>query len=162
MNECYHEDMNRIIALILIALVVIGALFYYQKNKEKIVEESIVGCYRAELARDVYSLDINSQEGENFQGTLVFDNFEKDSSSGTFDGTYKDSVLLGTYSFRSEGMDSVMQMIFKKVGDDFVRGYGNMDEMDEVLKFTNIEDITYDNLAIFKSTEETCATAPDV
>ena len=165
MGLCYNKSMKNYLKIIIVILVIIvlGTLFYFNRTKSvpineeiKIVAENgIKGCYVATLGKDVYTLTILSQQGESFEGTLKFKNFEKDSSSGTFNGTYKDGILLGDYSFQSEGMDSVMQVIFKKIGDDFIRGYGDVNANGN--RFTNINDITYDQSAIFK-VSEVCAT----
>ncbi|HEV7702429.1 MAG TPA: hypothetical protein VGO63_03265 [Candidatus Paceibacterota bacterium] len=109
---------------------------------------SIKGCYVATLSKDVYTLSILSEEGENVSGNLSFKNFEKDSSSGTFTGTYKDGILLGDYSFDSEGSHSVMQVIFKAQPDGFVRGYGDVDSTGQ--RFTDLSNITYDDSAVFR------------
>lgn len=97
-----------------------------RRDKEAIEQpvavENITGCYIASIDKDVYTLNIKSQEGQNFDGTLQFKNFQKDSSSGTYAGTYVDQTLSGTYSFQSEGMDSVITTTFKKFGSDFIRG----------------------------------------
>lgn len=153
-----------IIALGIVVLVAVVLAFALSTKKTNeltaeenplVTENSIVGCYVATLGQDVYSLSILSQQGESFNGTLVFKNFQKDSSSGTYNGTYRDGILLGDYSFQSEGMYSVMQVIFKKVGDNFVRGYGEMNE--EGNRFANLNAITYDGSAVFVATEATCA-----
>lgn len=134
-------------------IVVIAVFFYSQNEKTKqptiVISEPILGCYVATLNKDVYNLEINSQAHEKVSGTLTFNNYQKDSSSGTFSGTYKDSILLGTYAFQSEGVDSVMQVIFKKVGNDFTRGYGNMSTTTN--EFVDLDAVQYDDSAVFKS-----------
>ncbi len=109
------------------------------------------GCYIATLGKDVYTLSILKEEGENIEGTLSFKNFEKDSSSGTFVGTYKDGILLGDYTFDSEGSRSVMQVIFQKTGEGFVRGFGDVDA-ETGSRFTDLNKITYDSSYVFKVT----------
>ncbi len=106
--------------------------------------------------KDVYTIHIVSQEGKAVSGNLSFKNYEKDSSSGTFVGTYENGILLADYTFNSEGMTSVMQVIFKKVDDGFVRGYGPVDT--EGTRFTDLGAIIYDQtspLALFA--KEACA-----
>lgn len=112
------------------------------------VVQSIKGCYAATLSKDVYTINIASQTGENFSGTLSFKNFEKDSSSGSYAGTYKNEILLGTYSFESEGMHSEMDVVFKKTKDGFVRGFGDMNTTGE--KFVDVGKITYDSTYTFR------------
>lgn len=151
---------------IVIIVVILGLIVYLQFGKpqsqvvventnETMNEEDIVGCYVATLAKDVYTININSQIGESVKGTLTFDNFEKDSSSGTFEGTYNDGILFGEYSFQSEGMDSVMQVIFKKQGNDFVRGFGPVNATGDA--YVDVNDVTYDTSVVFKATTGECA-----
>jgi uncharacterized protein YxeA len=152
-----HMKTSKIITIIIaLALVIFFAFMLLRKNNDiaytpPVLEEqtsSIKGCYVATLSKDVYTLVFLSSEGENFEGTLSFKNFEKDSSSGTFAGTYKDNILLGDYSFDSEGMHSVMPVIFKKTDEGFVRGYGEMNQTGD--RFADLNNITYDDSAVFK------------
>lgn len=109
----------------IIVLLILGGIFLYKRSAEAPVVVQgydIRGCYISALAKDVYTLKVDTQEGENFSGTLQFKNFEKDSSSGTYIGTYVDGVLSGEYAFQSEGLDSKVNTRFKKVGEAFVRG----------------------------------------
>ncbi|MBP6866639.1 MAG: hypothetical protein KBC12_03815 [Candidatus Pacebacteria bacterium] len=149
--------------LVLILIIIVGALFYFQKSKDAntngetivVSDGAIEGCYVATLAKDVYTLTILSEEAGNFTGSLSFKNFEKDSSSGTYNGTYKDGILLGDYSFQSEGMKSVMQVIFKKDGEAFVRGFGEVNETGD--RFVNLDAITYDGSYKFEASTENCS-----
>ena len=155
--------MNNAVKILLSAIVlVLIAILVFKEKTEPIMEDttvvqqdSIEGCYVATLAKDVYTLTVLDQSGGTFSGNLSFKNFEKDSSSGTYNGTYADGILLGEYAFQSEGMDSVMQVIFKKTGESFVRGYGDVDETGT--RFTSLSDITYDTNAVFVKTDENCA-----
>src|SRR3989339_844990 len=117
-------------AIIGIFIVAFLGVYVYYINMEKpkdaslpevVTTDSVLGCYVARLSKDVYVLKINSENSDSVSGVLAFNNYEKDSSSGTFTGTYKDGILLGDYFFNSEGMDSEMQVVFKKEGDTLVR-----------------------------------------
>jgi hypothetical protein len=147
---------NTKIILVIIIIILLGILFYNRNKKDNgtvtppvTEQESVLGCYVATLGKDVYTIKIETQAGENVGGKLSFKNFEKDSSSGTFSGTYKDGILLGNYSFDSEGMHSDIQTIFKKTADGFVRGFGEMTSNGE--KFADLGNITYDPTYTFKS-----------
>ncbi|OGI63485.1 hypothetical protein A2914_01530 [Candidatus Nomurabacteria bacterium RIFCSPLOWO2_01_FULL_41_21] len=160
---------NLKVIIAVIVLVIIIAFIYANKVKTTfpipsrnipvpvipvVMEDSITGCYVATLGKDVYTLTILSQVGETFKGTLLFKNFEKDSSSGTFVGTYKDGILLGDYSFQSEGTNSIMQVIFKKEGNSFVRGYGEV--KDGGARFSDLNNITYDSSTVFRTSTDGC------
>ncbi len=110
---------------IAIGLVLIIVAFSVYKNAHAPTTplvENIKGCYSSIIQKDVYTLNIQVQSEEKFIGTLKFKNFEKDSSSGTYVGTYKNNILSGEYIFQSEGSTSTMLVMFKKIGDDFIRG----------------------------------------
>ena len=111
--------------------------------------ESIVGCYAATLKQDIYTLSVTLQTGDAVQGNLEFKNFEKDSSVGTFAGTYVDGILLADYTFNSEGSESVMKVAFKKTDDGFVRGYGETTA--DGLGFVNPGTITYDDTVLYRN-----------
>lgn len=153
---------STIVIIIVLILAAIGLFIFSRKNMlvihtppDTTQTENVGGCYAAGNGKDVYSLEITSLQGENVSGNLSFKNFEKDSSSGTFQGTYKNGILLADYTFASEGTTSVMQVIFKKVGDDFVRGYGDVDTATGT-QFTDLNNITYDSasvLSLFKKGE---------
>lgn len=151
----------KIIAITVGILIICGIVYQVSTRKNRasqdqnVVLNDVRGCYVATLGKDVYTLTIGSQTGKSFGGTLSFKNYEKDSSSGDYVGTYNDGILLGDYSFNSEGMTSLMQVIFKKSGNDFVRGYGDVDETGT--RFTNLSTIEYDTQAIFKFTPEGCS-----
>lgn len=135
-------------------IIVVGALVYINKDKFVSITD-IKGCYVAHLANDVYSLKITMQNSKDVEGILVFYNAEKDSSYGAFKGTYENGILYGNYSFRSEGMDSVMDVIFKKVANGFQRGSGNTEGG---VKLIDLKDITYDSKYTFEPASD-CATS---
>ena len=146
------NTLKIILSIIIIAALGVGIYFVFRGEKAAApvvtVQDSVLGCYTATLGQDVYTMSINTQQGENVSGTLAFKNFEKDSSSGTFSGTYKDGILLGIYSFNSEGMQSDLQVIFKKTNDGFIRGYGDMNQAGD--RFADLNNITYDTTYTFK------------
>ena len=151
--------MRNILNIVLV-IVVIGVIIFLVKssNSTKVEEvntgngepttqlpdNSIKGCYVSTLAKDIYSLNIETQVGDKITGTLSYNNFEKDSSMGTFEGVYTNNILLVNYTFNSEGMHSVVQSIFKKVGDDFIQGFGDFEEKDGAQYFKDISKIEFE------------------
>ncbi len=82
-------------------------------------------CYWQILQRDTFVASFSSM-GDQVSGKLTFDNFEKDGSSGKVAGKTEDGIIKLWYSFQSEGMNSVMEVWFKKDGDNLLRGTGDM------------------------------------
>ena len=71
--------------------------------------------------RDTLFLQLQ-QSGENFSGSMHFDNYEKDSSKGTVTGKMDNGKLVLWYSFNAEGMHSYSQQILQPVKDGLVLG----------------------------------------
>lgn len=149
---------NNFKIILLIVIVVLGVSIYYlTRNNTQVVKEnpsvvatdSLVGCYVAHLAKDVYTLNIQSDNNGVVSGILAYNNSEKDSSSGSFSGVYKDGILLGKYSFDSEGSHSERQVIFKKVLDSFIQGFGPVKVIDGEESFDPISSVTYDSKSTF-------------
>jgi hypothetical protein len=144
-----------IVLAVAVVVVVIVALGIGKKQVAVQQDESMAGCYVATLSRDVYTLTITSEQRGTVLGTVSFDNFEKDSSSGTFVGTYNDGLLVGDYTFESEGMTSVRQLAFKKVDSGFVAGFGEVEVVDDREMFKDVSDLDYDTSTIF-ARQDTC------
>ncbi|HEY9362530.1 MAG TPA: hypothetical protein VIQ00_04665 [Chitinophagaceae bacterium] len=86
---------------------------------------SITGCYMKVLNQDTVLLQLQ-QKGENINGKMVFDNFEKDGSHGLVNGKIKGDTLILIYDFFSEGMKSVSEELFKIRDSQLVRASGNI------------------------------------
>lgn len=148
------NNSKLIIGLLLVLAVGLFAYYYSTKDKEpfKSADKSILGCYVAKLDKDIYVLNIQTEEKGNVSGILAFNNYQKDSSSGTFKGTFKDDILLGEYSFDSEGMHSDRQVIFKKSDNNFIQGFGPVKMVDGKETFENVP-VTYDPKSTFVKSE---------
>ena len=84
----------------------------------------LAACYHG-IVRDSNSVfTVDSQSGEKVSGSMSFVFAQKDSSYGTYTGTFKADVLTATYTFWSEGVQSVGTNVFKKSGENFIgQGY---------------------------------------
>ena len=72
----------------------------------------MTGCYSWISNRDTATLQL-IVKGANISGPLTYRIYEKDRNDGTFTGEVADGVLTGWYLFRSEGVMSVRQAIWK-------------------------------------------------
>ena len=117
-------------------------------------EVSVLGCYVAHLAKDRYTLEITSQVDSAVTANIAYENFNKDSSKGTFVGTYTSGILSGTYSFTSEGMNSKRELFFKRDGQDFLAGFGPVTSNGDTEKFTLPLQLSWDqNYRYVKSSD---------
>ena len=98
--------------------------------------DDLSGCYRRVIARDTFIARLQLL-ADSVTGSLLFDNFEKDGSSGNISGRLDKGIIKLLYSFRSEGMNSVMEVYFKKQGDALIRGTGEMATRGDTSYFVN-------------------------
>ena len=84
----------------------------------------LAACYHGIVIDSNSVFTVDSQSGEKVSGSMSFVFAQKDSSYGTYTGIFKDNVLTATYTFWSEGVQSVGTNVFKKSGENFIgQGY---------------------------------------
>ncbi|MFC3562807.1 hypothetical protein [Pedobacter jamesrossensis] len=114
-------------------------------SNQIINKDSIKGCYLCTVNRDTFQLAIRKVEGENIEGSLLYNFAEKDDSKGNFKGTFAEGKLNGEYRFQAEGKESIRQVAFKKEGDGFVEGFGEVKEVDGMETFIDTSKISFTN-----------------
>jgi hypothetical protein len=107
-----------------------------------ITPPDVTGCYRRILQRDTLVAKLE-QKGDSISGKLTFDNYQKDGSSGVVKGHIEGDIIKLIYSFRSEGMNSVMEVYFKRDGSGITRGIGEMNVKADTARYTNPATIQY-------------------
>lgn len=100
-------------------------------------------CYMGTVGRD--SILLKTELFPNVvTGTLEYRNYEKDRRRGVIDGKMNGDTLLADYTFTSEGVESVAQVIFLLQGDTAVEGYGEIEEKDGKMMFKDLRKISFD------------------
>lgn len=144
---------SRAITLILVIVLVGGLVMALAVNRNSdkpeitpspTAEVSLVGCYVAQLGKDRYTIDITSQVQSAIKADIAYENFQKDSSRGTFVGGYSSGILSGMYAFTSEGMNSNRELFFKRDGQDFLAGFGPVTFSGDTEKLTRPLKLTWD------------------
>ena len=116
-----------------------------EKNPAIVEEPSATNtdeCYWQIMQRDTFVASL-AQNGNNITGKLSFNNFQKDKSSGTVRGSKDGDIIKLWYSFQSEGMQSVMELWFKKQGNALLRGIGPMANKGDTSYFSNAAVVEY-------------------
>ena len=108
--------MKRLIVIALMGTLLVGC------GEKK--EVPLAACYHGIVGDSNSVFTIDSQNGEKVSGSMAFVFAQKDSSYGTYDGIFKNDVLTATYTFWSEGIESVGTNVFEKNGENFIgQGY---------------------------------------
>ncbi|MEO5647757.1 MAG: hypothetical protein ABIQ56_05310 [Chitinophagaceae bacterium] len=94
----------------------------------------LTACYAWAVRKDSASLKITYMD-DKVTGDLVYDWNEKDGNRGTIKGQLNKNMIVAWYTFQSEGMTSVREVIFKVEGEKLVEGYGEIIAVGDTAKF---------------------------
>ena len=108
--------MKRLFTLLVIAL----SLTSCGTNKQA----QLATCYHGQVGDSNSVFTVDSQNGEELKGSMAFVFAQKDSSYGTYIGKLKNGEFTATYTFWSEGVQSVGEYKFMQSGKNFTgQGY---------------------------------------
>ncbi|MES2416971.1 MAG: hypothetical protein V4541_02225 [Bacteroidota bacterium] len=121
-------------------------------NKSVLIDAKVdQHCYVYSNNKDSASLTVTTN-GPNISGKLAYYLFEKDSNTGTIKGELRGDTLIADYTFNSEGIESVRQVVFLKKEGKLLSGFGEVVEKDGVTRFKDLSKLTFDNLLQFTPT----------
>jgi hypothetical protein len=103
---------------------------------------ALTGCYVSTIKKDTANLkmEINNSEAS---GSLVYKRFETDGNVGTIKGKVQDSLIIADYTFKSEGLTSVREVVFKIQGENLIEGYGDIAMKGDTARFKNITQLKF-------------------
>jgi hypothetical protein len=81
---------------------------------------ALANCYHGHVGDSDSVFTIEKQSGSNLSGQMAFVFAQKDSSHGTYEGTFSKGVLKAKYLFWSEGVQSVGDYVFTQNGKNLV------------------------------------------
>ncbi|MBB2149499.1 hypothetical protein [Pedobacter gandavensis] len=110
--------------------------------------ENSVSCYQYVKNKDTANMQLRIN-GEEITGTLDYYIHEKDANKGTFSGEMKGDTLIADYTFDSEGLRSVREVVFLKKDGKFYEGYGPVKEDKGKVMFEHRGSLKFDNNLIF-------------
>ena len=112
------------------------------KTPDVTTMQPVMTCYAGNMGKDSFSLRV-----EKFPtvvtGSLSFDFFEKDQSTGDLDGKLMGDTLLANYTYQSEGTISSRQVIFLIRDGIATEGYADMKEQDGKMIFKDLRTVKF-------------------
>ena len=120
----------------------------------------VEGCYLSVNDRDTLIAELR-QAGDSVKGSLHFNNYEIDGSSGQVRGKLDGQIIRLWYDFESEGINSVMQVIFKKTGDSLIRGNGEMENQGDTVYFLQNKELSFTEGAVLLKTDCSLLNRPE-
>ncbi len=97
-------------------------------------------CYVFEKNGSKINLQLE-QNGTEANGILTYSLAEKDSNKGTLKGKIENNILIANYTFQSEGTESTRQVAFQFKDNQWIEGYGDMNE--EGTHFKDVSQIKF-------------------
>ena len=157
-------------SIITLALFIIIAASCTSDNKSRVVSDtaevialdttfsavtpktSSSNCYVYINNKDTASLKINI-EGEELTGDLNYNLFEKDRNKGTIAGEMKGDTIIAEYTFDSEGLRSVREVVFvKRIDGNIYEGTGEVIEKGGKMVFKDRSALKFSPSMVFTKT----------
>lgn len=99
-------------------------------------------CYQYVDKKDTVAMDLKIA-GEEYTGNLKYNFFEKDKNSGTFAGEMKGDTLIAEYTFDSEGMRSVREVVFLSKDGKLYEGFGDTEQKGSKVIFKDRSELKF-------------------
>ncbi len=116
------------------------------------VEQKMTECYIYTKNKDTATLKLNT-ENEELTGNLSYKLFEKDSNKGTVAGEIKGDTVIAEYTFDSEGMRSVREVVLLKKDGKLYEGYGEVEERNGKMAFKDRSKLKFGDAIVFSKTD---------
>ncbi|MEP7253942.1 MAG: hypothetical protein ABI683_16225 [Ginsengibacter sp.] len=110
------------------------------------------GCYISIFKKDTSMLSLTFS-GTDVSGDLNYSLYQKDKNKGSLKGSLQNELIVADYTFQAEGTTSVRQVAFKKVGDSFIEGYGDIEMKGDTARFKDIDHLEFHNDRLFTKTD---------
>ncbi|MEO6071029.1 MAG: hypothetical protein ABIN57_06890 [Chitinophagaceae bacterium] len=103
---------------------------------------AISGCYEMVFKKDSAEMNLILKDTV-VTGTLHYNFYQKDENKGTIKGVLRNNMIYADYTFQSEGMTSVREVIFKIEDGDLVQAFGDIEEKNGKLYYTNKDQLQF-------------------
>lgn len=133
----------------LILLACISLLTSCKNEPKQTSPVSTAQCYSYITDKDTVSMKLTIM-GDEVTGDLSYKYFQKDQNKGTLRGAMRGDTLFAIYTFMSEGAESSREVAFLRKGSDLVEGYGDVQEMDGKVVFTNRTSLDFSSSVVLK------------
>ncbi len=106
------------------------------------------GCYRMGNTRGSAFLTLVIMDSA-VSGTLEYHLYEKDRNKGAIKGIRRGNLIFADYSFASEGVTSVREVVFKLEEGKLIEGYGEGRQIAGKMSFKDPAKLKFDSGIVF-------------
>ena len=116
-----------------------------QLEKNTIKKVNTPECYLGVIKKDSVLMHLNFEGNQLISGNLIYNFYEKDKNEGSIVGQLKGDTLFADYTFTSEGVLSVREVVFLKEGNNYIEGFGEtVDDNKGKVKFKDKKKLMFD------------------
>lgn len=113
-------------------------------KKAEIVQPAGDQCYEWRLNGSIIEMSFNVNSHQEVNGHLSYNLVGKDKNEGTLIGNMKGDTLVADYTFNSEGVTSVREVVFLQKDGTFIEGYGDIVEANDKVSFKDKTKLKFD------------------
>lgn len=136
-------------------LVLVSVVLFSCKKKEKepttdelksdipqVEQSATQECYEYVQGKDTIQANFLVQNNA-ISGDLYYKLYEKDKNTGKITGTINGDTLLADYTFMSEGIKSVRQVVFLRKNKSLIEGSGESEEKEGKTVFKETKKLNF-------------------
>ncbi|SDW38928.1 hypothetical protein [Flavobacterium degerlachei] len=114
------------------------------------METTVKECYQAIIEKDTITLTVDVNNVNQFEGELNYSYYQKDKSFGTLLGNMKGDTIFADYTFQSEGITSIRELVFlKKDSNTIIEGHGEVLETNGKMALKDKSNIKFDGNVVY-------------
>ena len=113
-------------------------------KEAEIVEPAGDQCYTSRLNGNIVALSFNVNSHQEVNGKLSYNITGKDKNEGTIIGNMKGDTLIADYTFMSEGVSSVREVVFLQKDGTLIEGYGDVVDTNNKVTFKDKKKLKFD------------------
>jgi hypothetical protein len=113
-------------------------------KEAELVEPAGDQCYTSRHNGNIVALSFNVNSHQEVNGKLSYNIMGKDKNEGTIVGNMKGDTLIADYTFMSEGVSSVREVVFLQKDGAFIEGYGDVTDVNDKVSFKDKKKLKFD------------------
>lgn len=108
----------------------------------------IEGCYEMTMKRDTATMQLSVRDTL-ITGKLNYRFYKKDWAEGFLNGVIRNDLIIADYTFNSEGMTTLREVIFRIHDNALWQGVGDLTEKNGKVVYLNRDNIQYNSIYPF-------------
>lgn len=113
-------------------------------KEAEIAEPAGDQCYAWKANGSVIEISFNVNSHQEVNGKLSYNLVGKDKNEGTLIGNVKGDTIVADYTFNSEGVSSIREVVFLQKDGTLIEGYGDVVQANDKVSFKDKTKLKFD------------------